>query len=147
MASMLSSDRILMLCMVLPSFSFKGALSHSIGFGHSYAQTCPDAERIIRDTICDYANRDPTVPAGLIRLHFHDCFVNVHSGIDKLYNVLGFVRRLYPSRLNSNRYPPNNNSAQGFEVIDDAKRRLEKACPGVVSCAIAIAARDSTVKL
>jgi len=38
---------------------------------------------------------------------------------------------------------PNLNSARGYEVVDAIKADLEKACPGVVSCAdiLALAAK------
>lgn len=42
-----------------------------------YDQTCPDAESTIRQVVKRAMSNDKTVPAALLRMHFHDCFVRV----------------------------------------------------------------------
>ena len=38
---------------------------------------CPKAEDIIRSTVEAHFDKDPTIAVGLLRLPFHDCFVQV----------------------------------------------------------------------
>ena len=45
-------------------------------FGY-YDLTCPEVESIVKSTVRLHTQADVTVPAGLLRLHFHDCFVQV----------------------------------------------------------------------
>ncbi|KAE8713471.1 Peroxidase 4 [Hibiscus syriacus] len=79
--------------------------------------------------------------ASLVRLFFHDCFVNGCDGSLLLDDTSSFTGEKTAA--------PNNNSVRGFEVVDAIKAQVEKVCPGVVSCAdiLALAARDSVVIL
>ncbi|MED6108773.1 hypothetical protein PIB30_027323 [Stylosanthes scabra] len=82
---------------------------------------------------------DRRMPASLLRLHFHDCFVLGCDGsvlLDDTINFKGEKNAL-----------PNKNSARGFDVIDKIKFVLENECPYTVSCAdiLAIAAREAIV--
>ncbi|KAE8703109.1 Peroxidase N1 [Hibiscus syriacus] len=103
-----------------------------VGF---YSKSCRQAESIVKSTVESHFRTNPAIAPGLLRMHFHDCFVN---GCDGSVLIDG---------PDTERRAPQNSLLRGFEVIDDAKRKLEAVCPGVVSCAdvLSLAARDSVV--
>lgn len=103
-----------------------------------YDTTCPDALTTIRTAIRTAVSKERRMAASLIRLHFHDCFV---QGCDA--SILLDDSTTIESEKTA---LPNLNSVRGFQVIDNAKSQVEKVCPGVVSCAdiVAVAARDAS---
>ena len=100
-----------------------------------YSYICPEVESIVKETVTTYFNSNPTIAPGLLCMHFHDCFV---QGCDASILLTGF---------STERTAGPNSLLRGYEVIDDAKTRLEAACPGVVSCVdiLALIARDSVL--
>lgn len=44
-----------------------------------YMRSCPFAEMVVRNKVSRALRNDPTLAAPLVRLHFHDCFIQVPS--------------------------------------------------------------------
>ncbi|KAF4375066.1 hypothetical protein F8388_017212 [Cannabis sativa] len=40
-----------------------------------YAKTCPNVDSIVTNAVKAAVSRDNTIPATLLRMHFHDCFI------------------------------------------------------------------------
>ncbi|KAL4651107.1 hypothetical protein ACB092_01G135900 [Castanea dentata] len=101
-----------------------------------YDKTCPRLESTITSAVKNAMINDKTVPAALLRMHFHDCFIR---GCD------ASVLLASKGNQKAEKDGPPNASLHAFYVIDNAKKAVEALCPGVVSCAdiLALAARDA----
>ncbi|CAK7346136.1 unnamed protein product [Dovyalis caffra] len=101
-----------------------------------YHQTCPKLESAVTNAVKKAMKNDKTVPAALLRMQFHDCFIR---GCD------ASVLLASKGKNQAEKDGPPNISLHAFYVIDNAKKAVEALCPGVVSCAdiLALAARDA----
>ncbi|GKV21264.1 hypothetical protein SLEP1_g31258 [Rubroshorea leprosula] len=104
-----------------------------------YDSSCPRLQMIVRYGVWAAVNNDTRMAASLLRLHFHDCFVN---GCDASILLDDTV----DSKGEKNAFP-NRNSVRGYEVIDNIKADVERACPSTVSCVdiLTLAAREAVV--
>ncbi|KAL9448965.1 hypothetical protein AB3S75_010994 [Citrus x aurantiifolia] len=101
-----------------------------------YSKTCPKLETAVTNAVKKAMKNDKTVPAALLRMHFHDCFIR---GCD------ASVLLESKGKNTAEKDGPPNISLHAFYVIDNAKKAVEAMCPGVVSCAdiLVLSARDA----
>ncbi|CAL9008304.1 unnamed protein product [Prunus brigantina] len=127
---------ILTLALLLQTATSSAQLSTNF-----YSSSCPRVFSAVRSTVQSAIRNEARIGASLLRLHFHDCFVNGCDGSLLLDDTSSFT--------GEKNAVPNRNSARGFDVVDNIKSAVENVCPGVVSCAdiLAIAARDSVAIL
>ncbi|XAR59655.1 Peroxidase [Bertholletia excelsa] len=132
----MASLRATALALIWVMMSLIGQSKAELSFGF-YRGKCgsKDVEAIVRNVVFGW--NDTTIAAALLRLQFHDCFVN---GCDAsiLLDGTGSEKEAGPNR-----------SVRGYEIIDAAKAALEMECPaGLVSCAdiIVMATRDAVAR-
>lgn len=65
------------------------------GYGLSsnyYYKTCPGVDSIVTNVVKNAVAKDKTVPAALLRMHFHDCFIRVFHIFCLVKVFIGLVR-------------------------------------------------------
>eukprot|EP00250_Pteridium_aquilinum_P012469 c20749_g1_i1 orf=342-1337(-) len=131
-----SISLICKLFLLFLAFTLQYVASQQAGDVDYYATSCPNAQNIVRTTLRGIFARDPTAPAAMTRLLFHDCQVDGCDASIMLDNG---------SDGSTEVEAPANLGIRRLDIIDNVKGRLEAACPQTVSCAdiIAMAARDA----
>ncbi|KAL6647244.1 hypothetical protein ACP70R_014681 [Stipagrostis hirtigluma subsp. patula] len=122
---------------VLLSAAASGAMAAGLAMDF-YGKTCPRVEEIVREEMAAILKAAPSLAGPLLRLHFHDCFVR---GCD------GSVLLDSTATNTAEKDATPNLTLRGFGSVQRIKEKLEKACPGTVSCAdiLALMARDAVV--
>ncbi|XP_047062856.1 peroxidase P7-like [Lolium rigidum] len=102
-----------------------------------YDATCPGLQPAVRRGVAQAVKKEARMGASLLRLFFHDCFVQGCDASILLDDTANFTGEKSAA--------PNANSLRGYEVIDAIKAEVEASCKATVSCAdiVALAARDA----
>ncbi|CAH9081427.1 unnamed protein product [Cuscuta epithymum] len=117
-----------------------GSILSSLGLGKSSGKLSDEAcvFAAVKEVVDAAITAESRMGASLIRLFFHDCFVD---GCDA-----GLLLNDTATFTGEQTAGGNANSVRGFEVIERAKQNAKTKCPDTpVSCAdiLSIAARDS----
>ncbi|OIT01300.1 peroxidase 53 [Nicotiana attenuata] len=135
-----SLNSLAVVCILLVVFSYSKSNAQTLN-ANFYSYTCPNVSNIVRNVIQQALQADGRIGASLIRLHFHDCFVN---GCDASILLDNNATANIKSEKDA---APNANSIRGFNVVDNIKTAIEKSCPGGVSCIDNITAKFCVVGL
>ncbi|XP_072959725.1 peroxidase P7-like [Typha angustifolia] len=122
--------------LALALFSLLACAANGQLSANFYSTTCPNLQTIVRSAMAQAVAKEPRMAASILRLFFHDCFVNGCDGSILLDDT--------PTFIGEKSAGPNANSARGFDVIDAIKSQVEAACKATVSCAdiLTLATRD-----
>ncbi|KAL6880359.1 hypothetical protein ACP4OV_011924 [Aristida adscensionis] len=129
-----ASVTIVAVLLILASSGLPAAESHVV-IG-AYNKTCPQAEEVVLQEMTAIVGRSPELAGAVLRLFSVDCLLTGCDGSILLDSTAGNT---------AEKDAPMSQGVRGYEVVDAVKAKLEAACPGVVSCAdaLALAARDS----
>ncbi|KAL6186071.1 hypothetical protein ACLB2K_042193 [Fragaria x ananassa] len=122
------------ICLLL--FNSIGARGEGLSY-NLYESSCPQAEDIVRAALGPIFLSDPTTPAALLRLMFHDCQVQGCDASILVDSSEGYAS----SEMASGR----NFGVRKRETIGFLKALVEAECPQQVSCAdiLVMAAREA----
>ncbi|KAL0561344.1 hypothetical protein IC582_001769 [Cucumis melo] len=117
-------------------FSFLSTLQYDF-----YRESCPNAENIVRSSVANIYSHHHDISASLLRLFFHDCFIQGCDASILLDPITG------DETYSTEKQAIPNLTLKGFHEIDQIKEELERVCPRVVSCAdiLSLATRDAVV--
>ncbi|XP_038888828.1 putative Peroxidase 48 [Benincasa hispida] len=117
-------------------FTFLSTLQYDF-----YRESCPNAEIIVRSAMALIYSHHQDISASLLRLYFHDCFIQGCDASVLLDPISG------DGTYSSEKQAIPNLTLKGFDEIDQIKEELERVCPRIVSCAdiLSLATRDAVV--
>ncbi|KAF5188877.1 Peroxidase [Thalictrum thalictroides] len=128
---------VLVSCILVTSAQPTPPLVGGLSFDF-HRTNCPSLETIIRDYLREIFSSDFGMAAGLLRIHFHDCFV---QGCDGSLLLAGSA-----SGPGEQEAPPNLTlRPRTFVIINELRNRIHRACGSIVSCSdiVALCARDA----